>query len=298
MATLRLIADLSPGTVQDLASLVSALTGGPVTEDLLELAVSTEVCPDLTQQTLDDLRALEAISRPEATSLLTGVISALHVLERGEIDHLPALADLSEALFLAGGLEPFEELVRDLGGETISIDLVRSIEIALDPSAHGIERGGLIPIGLADGIELLRWSFAPDPETGQTGFQRLRPWMAPVLDQDETWQIVGNLATLSVDDRTQVSQLLELAPRIVALDPDLVLLEQLSPLLADAELAGPLLRLVETDPLRDALLATPDPSRRVPLSWWGELVVTGALEDLLRLIDTLLVGSGLAPGDP
>lgn len=293
VATLRLIADLSPGTVQDLASLVSALTGGPVTEELLELAVETEVCPDFTQQTLDDLRALEAISRPEAASLLTSVISALHVLERGELDHLPALAELCEALFLAGGLEPFEELVRDLGEEALALDLVRLIEISLDPGAHGIAPTGQDPVDLSDGIELLRWSFAPDPQTGQTGFQRLRPWMAPVLDQDETWQIVENLAALGRDDRTQVGQLLELIPRLAALDPDLVLLEQLSPLLAEAQLAGPWLRLAETDPLVEALLAPPDAARQVPLVWWGELVVTGALEDLLRLVDTLLAGLGL-----
>ena len=55
-------------------------------------------------------------------------------------------------------------------------------------------------------------------------------------------------------------------------------------------IAGPLMRFVETPGVADALLTTTplgeDPE--VPLAFMGRLVVNGALEDVLALVDTVL----------
>ena len=62
----------------------------------------------------------------------------------------------------------------------------------------------------------------------------------------------------------------------------------------DEVLAGALLRIVERREVADALLAAEGPER-VALAYWGQLVVNGALEDLLRFVD-LVLGSVGEPG--
>lgn len=291
LATLRLIAGLEPGRVQDLASIVTSLVGNPLSEAVIDLFIDTGICPSFDAQNVDDLRTLEVLQQPEAYDLMAAFIAVLAVLERGETDHLPAFADLAEALFGAGGLEPAEELIRDIGDSAVADDVVALVPVLVHPVEHGIVAGDQPATDLSDTLWLVDWLVAVDPDTALTGFQRLRPWMRPVLAPDDGWVALGRLAALMADERSQTHDVLALVPSLVALDPELTTLDELGPLLGDEELAGALLRIVERREVADALLAGEGPER-VALAWWGQLVVNGALEDLLRFVDTVLASVG------
>lgn len=294
VSTLELVADLTPGQVQTLASIVTALTGTEVTEDLIELAGGA-FCPSLgdLDQTFDDLESLETLQQPESYDVLVAFIELLQLLENGQSNHIPAFADLAEALFDAGGLEPAEEAIRDLGASAVMSDVLTLVPLLVHPEDHGISAGAEPANDLADLLEIVRWAFAVDPSNGLTGFQRMRPLLAPILGHDGTWDALGHAGVVLADPRSESSHALELVPVLVELDPDLEVLTQLGPLLGDRELSQPLLRIVEVPDVSDALLSTTTEAGQpeVPVAFWGRLVVTGALEDLLRLanvvIDTL-----------
>ena len=294
LATLRLIAQLQPGQVRDLAGLVSDLTGSPITEPLIDLAIDTGICPSFTRQTLDDLRALEALQRPEALALLAGFVALTEDLQGGPTDHLPAFADLIEALFVAGGLEPTEELVRDLGQTEVAADLVALLSVLIHPEDHDITAGPDPAVTLDELIQIGAWAFAPDPKTGLTGLQRVRPWTHALLDHDDGWRAVGHLALRMSDRGTETADLLARLADLAALDPDLVVFDEIGQTLADPAIATPLLQLAEQPAVASALLADrPPPGHdEVPLALWGRLVTTGALEDLLRFVDAVVGALG------
>ena len=218
------------------------------------------MCSSLTDldQTFADLETLKTLQRPEVEgNLLAALVEVLGVLQgRAAGYHIPAAANLAEALFDAGGLEPAEEAIpRPRGGRGDE----RRAHAA--PGA-GPPRG---PRDLPPGTSRRpisptswRWSVGPslavDPESGLTGLQRLRRRSSPrVLGEDDTWRLVGNAGRLLADERSRASDALELLPELLALNPDLALLRQLGPLLfADEQLSGPLLRVLERREVVDA----------------------------------------------
>jgi hypothetical protein len=298
VSTLRTIAGMHPGQVQDLASVVSSLTGNALTLDLLETAIDTGLCPTLTHQTLDDLQTLSVITQPEAYDLLSAFVAALAVMDSGDPGHLAQFADVATALFYSGGLEPAEEAVRDLGPTAFLSDVTALVPPLVHPDEHGITASGGAPATLDDLVDLAQWVFEVDATTGLTGSQRLRPLMATLLARDGTWDGLGNFARVAADGRSTLSTVPALVPALLDLDPDLTLLHALGPLLGDRELAGPVLRIAERDEWTGALFAD-SPSRypvegvgEVPLAFWGRLVTSGALEDVLRLVHSVLAASG------
>lgn len=294
VATLEIIADMEPGEVQDFASVIESLTGNVVSDLAFEAALAT--CPTVSPTAYDDLQVLETLQEPETYDVLVAFVDLLNVLKHGQVDHLPDFADMAEALYDAGGLEPGEELIRDVALTRALTDVLTLLPVLVHPEEHGITAGSQPANDLADLLEIVRWFFVVDPENGLTGFQRSRPWMAPALGEDGTWVVVGNVSqTLLVPD-SQLSHTLDLVPELLALDPDLVVLGELTTLLRDDELSLPILRILERPELVDDALASdppPDVVEEVPLAFAGRLLLTGAVEDLLSLVDLIL---GSVPG--
>ncbi|MEQ1568975.1 MAG: hypothetical protein ABMA64_25275 [Myxococcota bacterium] len=298
VATLRVVADLRPGQVEDLAAIVSDLTGGGLTLELLQLGVDTGVCPTLTAQTLDDLTALAVLTEPETESVLTTFVAVLGVLEQGQTDHLPEFADAATALFAAGGLEPAEEAIRDWGASAWTADVTALVPVAVRPEAYGLTAAGGAPATLEDLVDAVGWLFAPEPSTGRIGFDRVRPWVVPMFAHDGTWAAVGAFARVASDERSVSSKLPSLLPGLLELDPSLDTLHAAGTLLAEPAIAGPALRVAERDRFTGALLAASpsayggDATGEVPLGFWGRLATSDLIGDLLRLVDQVLVTVG------
>lgn len=287
---LQTVADLDPGTVRDVAALLTDLTGNFLSQALINVAIDTGTCPGITHQTVDDLGALEALQQPDAAELLTAFIDVLAVLERGQIDHLPATAQLAEDLYRAGGLAPAEELLRDVGDSALIGDVVSLVPVLAHPAAYDLSGGPGGPVDLGDVLAWASWLFVVDEEVGLTGYQRARPLLASALAHDGTWEALDHAGALLRDPRSRTSRGLELLGVVLQLDPDLVVLTELGPLLADPQLAGPLLRATEAAPVPNALLADTldENGEGPPLVFVTRLVLDGTLDDVLWLVDRAL----------
>jgi len=116
------------------------------------------------------------------------------------------------------------------------------------------------------------------------------PLAEPLLASDGLWETLGRAAELLEDDQSQLSQIVVVLPPLLAADPELSSIQGLATLLADPQLAEPLLRVVETDGVASALLATegtedfPEP----PLAFAGRMIIGGTLDDLLSMVDRLM----------
>jgi len=288
---LELIADLDPDTVEGAVGIISVLTDNFVSEWMLREAVDLQICPDLTHEVLDDLRAIDVLANDETDSLLTAVVELLDVMKnQSDTNQIPVIATLLDEVHVAGGTKVLEELVLDLGDTALLVDVTDLIPALSDPEGYGITDTLQDPAELQDAIALMEWAFVVDEDTQQTGLERMRPLMIALLEPDETWDALDHAAQLMVDDRTQTHHLMELIPSILQIDPELEILDELGPLLGHKPIAEPLMRMLEADGLVASVLAAEPQgeSEWVPLSFLGRLVVRGTLDDLLHMIDLVL----------
>ena len=179
-------------------------------------------------------------------------------------------------------------IVEVFGKHRMVDDIVALVPVLADPAAYGVTAGPDPAVDLQDALGVMIWMFEPD--NGETGFEQMQPLIEPIMQEDGLWVTMGNAGRLLSDDESQLANALDLIAPLIDADPELTMLDQLGPIIGNKTIAGPLMRFVETPGVADALLtSTPlgeDPE--VPLAFMGRLVVNGALEDVLALIDTVL----------
>lgn len=286
---LKLLADQNPDTVQTGVGILGTIIDWGLSEAVMNEIADSGVCPTLTRQVVHDLRSIDLIYDDRVYDLLVVFIDALNLLENGQTDHIPDLADLSGELYAGGGLEPVEELIRDVAAEPAIDHVIDLVPVLADPDAYGIEAGEDDAVDLHDALSIATWLFEPG-DGGETGWERVQPLVTPVLAEDATWTVVGNAATLAATDDTQTCRALELIPPLLAADPELATLDALGPLLGDETLAMPLLRAIETEGVPQGLLASApqgsDPE--VPLAFVARLVTDGTLDEALAMVDLLV----------
>ena len=287
VSTLDLIATTDASTLQTTGSVYSILFGNDVGAFVLDEAANLGVCPGLTPQVVDDLAAVELLADPNAGDLLTAFVSVISTLEAGETDRLPALADLAQNLYLAGGWLATEELLRDLAPQPVIEDVLAVIPVLADPARFGVSGGTSPPADLQAALDLLAWLVDADPSnsydgTPLTGFDKISPLLESVVTDNGVWISVDRAAALARNPESQRASVIKALPDLLATDPDLVLLSQVSPLFSNPSVAGPVLRLAQTPGLLSASMAV-DPGQ--PLDFAGRLIAGGSLEDTLVLVD-------------
>jgi hypothetical protein len=292
VAILDLLAGSNPDTLKTGIGILGGVLDWGLSQSILSDVASSGVCPAITPNVAHDLRSIDLIQDDRAADLLVVFLDALDVLKHGDHDRIPDLADAATALENDQGVWPLEELVRDIDDEPAVTDLVALVPVLIDPDAYGVTAGDEPAVDLQDILGLLTWLFADD--AGRSGWERSKPLIQPVIAEDGTWVAIDNAARVMSADDSQLGKALELVPPLLAIDPDLVTLDQLAPLLRDDAVAAPLLRVVETPGVADALLATtPTTEDEVPLGFSARLVVDGTVDELLTTVDVLF--RALAP---
>lgn len=289
VSTLELIASTDPDTLQSAGSVYGLLFGDGIGELVLEEAADLGVCPGLTRQVVDDLAAVELLADPKAADVLVAFVAVIETLEAA--DRVPALADLVDDLYGAGGWSPTEELLRDLAPSPAIEDLLAAIPVLADPARYGVTAAGAPPWDLQAALDVLAWLVDRDPANGvgpdgldRTGFDRISQLVTALLGPDGTWVAIDRAAALARDPRSETSGFVAAFPSFLGTDPDLVVLAQVAPLFRDPAVAGPVLRLAGTPAVLDAALAD-DAGAPQPLDFGGRLIAEGALEDMLVLVD-------------
>lgn len=292
VAVIEILADMDPQNAQNAAGIIAVLTDNVAADWMMHEAVDTGVCPALTHELVDDLVAVDVVTEPEATDLLVVIVGILDVAKnQGQYNHIPELADALKISHDAGGTEPLEELFRDVGEERLIADVVEAIPVLANPQGFGITAGSEAPVNLADALGLLEWAFAEDPDSGKTGLQWLHPLIRPLLSQQGTWDALDRAGALMRTEGSATAGLLDLIPPLLALDPELELLDHLGPVLGDTTVSRPLLQALESPGVLEELLrASPvEGQSEVPMAYLGRLMADGTFDDLLALID-LVVG--------
>lgn len=285
VAILNQLADTDPDTIRTGVDLLGGIIDADLSQDILEEVAESRVCPVLTEQVVHDLKVIDLVADDRAYDLLVVFTGTLAVLKYGETDHIADFADLATTLYGGGGVEPVEALIRDAGTSEVVYDVLDLVPVFADPGAYGISAGDDPAVDLQDALTAAVWLVEPDAD-GVTGFSRLQPLVAAVLAEDGTWAAIGHLGAVLAEDGSRLGRGFELVGPLLALDPELEILDQLAPLLEDRALGGAVLRAVETDGVVDTALATEDPAGgEVPLAFGARLVTDGTVDDVLAMVD-------------
>lgn len=299
VAILDLIAGANPDLVQTGAGIIGTVLGWGLSDSLLNDIADSGVCPAFTPQVVHDLGAVDRIYDDRAYDLLVVFVDALGALRHGQSDRIPDLADLATSVEDGGGVVPIEELVRDVADEPMLADAIDLVPVLASPEAYSLAAGDEPAVDLHDAMGLLVWVFHED--AGRTGLERILPLVEPVVDEPGTWVAEENLGRLLAEDGSQTGHILDLLPPMLAIDPDLATVDQLAPLIGDPTLAGPLLRVAETDDVGATLLAADAPGDpdEVPVGYVGRLIVDGTVDEVLATINVVVNAfAGLADPPP
>lgn len=288
---LGILADQDADFVVSASSLLSGALSAPLGDAAVNALVDSGLCPVITPRMVDDLDALGVLERPQAADLLEALVVFLDLLQDGDEDRLPAIADIASALVDRGAIDPLEELVRDLGPTQLAADLVSALAPLTSPDRFGLRGRDLIR--LADLLDLAAWAFNPrDDGASGAGWTLLLPAIEPIWQRPALWSTARSAADLLTADDTQAHDLMSVVPALLRIDPDYQTLDLASALLGQDAVATLLLNAMGEGSLINTLL-TPEPlgpDPRTPLAWTAELIVDGTLDDLLHTAGLVLDG--------
>jgi hypothetical protein len=273
---------MEPWQVEGGVDLIGTVIGWPFSQTVLTEIARTGICDVLDEQLVDDLQALDRFNDPAASELLVSTLELLGALVEGRESRIPELVDLVSVLHRRQAVRPLEELWRDVGTTRGLATVMDLVPVLLDPEPTL----GALPVAPLDFDTL--WNvgevaLSPRP-SGRSPLRVLLPVLQAVLGEEQSWTALGNTGALLASPDSEAAALLELLPLLLELDPELQAVHDLAPLLEVPELSEPLLRVVETPALRQAL-ATSAPDREGALPFYARLVVGGSLDAVLALLD-------------
>lgn len=269
---LEQFATLDPDTAVSGVDLLGELLGVGLTQDLLQTVADTGVCPVIDDELVNDLGALDRLNTtPELLRQLLSLLGALDA-------HVPDVVDAITAVYDAGLVPPVEELLRDVADAPIAGDLTLLVPALLEPSGYfDLDE---LPAG-ADVLDFDDvWALGVDT---LAEFDRVRALVEPVLDADATWTTLANLGRLLDDPEARVAGLLDDLSTVMVDDPDLAAADTLADKVEQDALAEPLLVLVESEALRDAVATTASDDEG-PLPWLARMIVDGTLDTLVTTL--------------
>jgi hypothetical protein len=280
---LDVVADWDPSTVQDATGVISDLLGYDLSSWLLDQVVDSEVCPLITAQTISDLSALERLYDPGKRSLVTAFLALLSEVDADlperDIDHLQAVADLASALWSRGAMPAVEEVLRDTADEPFVADITALAARFVDPSGLDVEDPADWDLMLDAAQTLL------DDRSGPSGWERLSPAVLPLVRRDDTWTAMDATARVLAHPTSTIGGAGTWLPRFINFDPDLESLHTAALAVGDDAVCLPALRVLEMQPVADALRA---PGLDAPMPWLSRLAVDGTLAELFATIDVLI----------
>ncbi len=300
---LELIAEQEPDNVDFLLN----IGGWTLSYGELVAALASQCTID-SAQFAADAPALERLVDPEVGDLLVVMLDLLQALQpEGGTSRIPELVEMVSLVHEHGLSEPVEALLEDLV-TTQLIDLFLDLlPPLLDPwserawCANGTDScveetwagydeasftGGRHPIDLYDLVQLVDLLAEPAHD-GRTPLGRLRSTLQHVVASEASWTTLANAGTLLTTPGARSADILSDLPGWAEVDPDWKLLSTAADLLEDGACTTPTLRIVETEPVLDAL-ETSTPAEEGPLPFLSRLVADGTLAEVLATVKLIL----------
>jgi hypothetical protein len=281
IAFLELLADANPDVAQTSFGLLGGLLGWEFSEWALDEIAASGVCPTLTPQVMDDLQAVDVLYEPEAYSVLSSFIELMAWLKYAKTNQLYNFADLVTDLHESEAVPPAEELIRDVGTQPLMADVTDFLPTLINPAASQIDTD----IQFDDLVDVLVGTLDP-----VDGWKNAEALLKTGLQSDDTWELLNRSALLLADSEASLQEALELIPSLIALDPDLEILDGMSEHLQNDAVLRPALRLAEIPAISERLMSSTssEAGNEAPRAFAGRLLVDGTMDELLRILDTLL----------
>lgn len=289
VALLEELAQQDPSTVEGGVDLLGTVIGWSLSQSVLNSVADSGVCPVLDRQMVSDLDAFDRLNDPAAGDLLVVLLDLLEAIYDRNDSRVPELVDALSTTHAFGATYPIEELIRDVITGGLVSDALELVDVVLHPTDHLDTSGfptGVQPLDFDALWGILEQAFTPR-NSGLTAVEELAPALQAMLLRDTTWQAIDNAGALMLRADSRVSTAAQLLPEVLALDPELSAVQSSSPLFADPELAGPLLRIVENNDVIDAA-AEAEVTTEGPMAWYARLVVSGTLDAALAWVDWTL----------
>jgi hypothetical protein len=283
---LEIIADANPDVAQTSFGLLGDLLAWEIldfgTADVLDYIATSGLCPTLTPQVMEDLQAVDVLYQPEAYNVLSSFIEMMSWLKYAKTNQLYNFADMMTDLNDFDGIAPGEELIRDVGTQPLMSDIIDFLPVLIDPAGSDIEDSS---VEFDDLVGLMLAAIDPSD-----GWQQADDLIHALRKSAATWDLLHRSAALLVDDDAIFRDLTDLVPSLVALDPELRLLESLSAQLRNEDLIRPALRLAEIPDLAGRLLSSTASAdgQEAPRAFIARLIVDGTVDELLRIMERLL----------
>ncbi len=290
VALLEAVATLNPSQVEGGVDLLGTIVGWNLSRTLVEQIANTGICDVLTPQVAEDLQAIDRFNDPQAGDLLVTLHILLDALYQPNRSRVPELVDALATTHAFAATHPFEELLRDIGTAPITYDLLDLLPALRDPEAAcgPMDRD---PMDLEGLWEIAAALFRV--EENRSNVERLAPVIQTAMTQEGTWTALGNLGALLREPSSTSTTITQRWPQILALDPELEILRQLTPVLGSPTTVAPLLRVTENAEFITEL-GQAELSEEGPLPFYARMVVGGTLRAALDLIDW---GLNLLQGD-
>ncbi len=283
VAILEVLSATDPDAAAAGVDVLGDAVGYPLTSAVLGTIADSGVCPVIDPELVADLEALDRLSDPPAEELLGTLIGLLHAADQ----HIGAVADLAGAVHAAELVEPVEELLVDVGGSAAADRLLAAVPGLLDPD--GKQAGGSFPSGVRP-VDVHSFALLLVGLTADDAWPALQPAVAVFLDEQTTWDAVGNAQRLLNRSGTATEELLPLVAEWAGGDPEMSWLPAAADYVEDPAVVGPALELLEVQALRVALLDT-EVLAAGPVPWLASLYVSGTLDllwDTVALFRPLL----------
>ncbi len=255
-----------------------------------------------------DAPALERLVDPEVGDLLVVLLELLQALQPEDgASRVPELVEIISLVHSRQLSAPVEELLKDLAGTRLVRQILSLVPALVDPwsdrawCANGTDScveetwGGWSrddfedprdPLDLHALLELLVLLQEPDGSSGSP-LERLRAGLQLMVDHEATWRLGHNGALLLQQPGARSASLLSQLPGWEDVDPEWKLLSISADLLEDPACTTPVLRIVETEAVTDAL-ATPTEQREGPLPFLSRLVIDDTLAEVLSTVKLIL----------
>jgi hypothetical protein len=300
---LELIAEQEPDNVDFLLNIGGwTLSYGELIEAL------AGQCTIDSERFAADAPALERLVDPQVGDLLVVLLELLQALQPPDsASRIPELVEIVSLTHSQQLSEPVEELLKDLAGSRLISEVLALVPALVDPwserawCANGTDTcveetwsgwddeafdGPRDPVDL-HALLALAVTLGEPTEAGPSPLERLRASAQLLVEHPDTWTLTHNAGQLLQRPGARSAAILAQLPAWEQVDPEWKLLSMTADLLEDPACTTPVLGIVETDAVTDALTA-PTEQREGPLPFISRLVVDDTLAEVLATVKLIL----------
>ena len=288
VSILERLAEMDEDAAVDSVGFLGEVLNFGLTQTILDTILSTDVCPVLNDDLIDDLIVLERLNDPAVGNLVEVIHGMLDaVYQEGELNRLPETVDLMSVLYAKNLLPPLEEGLRDLASSDLAGSMTTIIETVLEPSAlnDAVCDDDTQPLD----FEML-WVAAKDgladDETGA-----LSEVAQVTLDNPALWTFFDHGAQLAAQPEARIHQLPEVLVNLLLDDQAGLGLDAIRTAVRDPNIWGPSLEVLENPELMAAVTA-PTGEHEGPLPFVARLIRSDTVTVMLQTIDLLLDSLG------